>query len=359
MMISSAIYFSFCFTVTLSLPLSSGKFPQLGIRTNVTFNRTITENQFDIKSYRSSWKFTDKNTIRVRFRLYESLLESIVVTRFLVRHVRTNLVRTYDQADENVNSTLTLYLRHMNHGRHMVCLLLYRSKLMRRPKYIFCQDIIYNFQKYGHHDTDVDEYGNTFLFLLTQYSIVLGMLCIFQLVYAARKRRFLPVVYHKANALRNLLSEHYRRTHGHRPSKDIDSSTHALEYLIYNLNRNALCNIDQMYRDAGNVSDDSTNDSPPPAYDKYLKIPRRVSRTSVTPYLRHRRLSVAIDPTEEIFDENDFDTGSYEDQSVSYKSVCHILEENKPWIAKLTDSGTIQHVIAPSSSESSTRIHRL
>lgn len=355
-MISSAIYFSLYFTWACAVPLPVRMSSQLDIRNN----RTIIDNHFDIKSYRSSWKFIDKNTIRVRFRLYESLLESIVVTRFLVRHLRTNFIQTFDKPHENINSTLTLYLQHMNQGRHIVCLLLYRSKLMLRPKYVFCQDIVYNFQKYGHQDMDFDEYRNTFVFLLTQYSIVLGILCILQLVYSARKRRLLRLVYHKANALRSLMSEHYRRTHIHRSSTDINSPSHALEYLIYNLNRNALCNIDQMYRDTTNVCDDSSNNSPRPEYNKYLKIPRRLSRTSITPYFRHRRLSVAIDPSDEIFDENDFDTRSCEDQSASYKSVSHILEENKPWITKLTDSGTIQHIIASSSSpESSTRINRV
>lgn len=353
-MISSAIYFCLCFPLIFTLPLSSINVSQ------GPNNRTIGQknfDQFDIKSYRSAWKFIDKNTIRVRFRLDESFFGSIVASRFLVRHLRTNLIRTYDEPHESVNSTFTLYLQHMNHGRHTVCVLLYRSKLMLNPKYIFCQDIVFNFQKYGHQDMDIDEYGNTFVFLLTQYSIVVGMLCILQLVHAGRKRRFLRTVYHKANALRSLMSDHYRRSHEHRSSADINSQGHALEYLIYNLNRNALYNIDQMYRDTTTGTDDSANNSPRPEYDKYLKIPRRLSRNSITPSLRHRRLSVSIDPQEEIFDENDFDTRSHEDQTTSYKSVSHILEENKPWISKLTESGTIQHVIIPS--ESPRRIHRL
>ena len=353
-MISLAIYFCLCFHLGLSMPLSSIDSSQ------IRNNRTIMQKnfyQFDIKSYRSSWKFIDKNTIRVRFRLDESLFQSIAATRFLVRHLRTNLIRTYDEPHESINSTLSLYLQHMNHGRHIVCLLLYRSKLMLNPNYIFCQDIVFNFQKYGHQDMDIDEYGNTFVFLLTQYSIVLGILCILQLVHAGRKRRFLRTVYHKANALRSLMSEHYHRTHEHRSSTEINPQSHALEYLIYNLNRNTLYNIDQMYPETTILPDDSMNKSPRPEYDKYLKIPRRLSRNSITPSLRHRRLSVSIDPQEEIFEESDFDTRSNDDQTASYKSVSHILEENKPWISKLTDSGTIQHVIVPS--ESPRRTHRL
>jgi hypothetical protein len=59
----------------------------------------------------------------------------------------------------------------------------------------------------------------------------------------------------------------------------------------------------------------------------------------------HPRLLATVDFDEDMFDESDFDTRSYEEQSISYRSVSHILEENKPWMVKLTDNGTIQHAI--------------
>jgi len=337
-------------------------------------NRTTTEinlHQFDVNSYRSSWKFVDKHTIRVRFRLHESLLHSIISTRFVVRHQHSGHIETYDKPHEIINSTLTLYLHNLKHGRHIVCLLLYRSKLMLNPKYVFCQDIIFNFQKYGHHDTDADEHGNTFVFLLTQYSIVLGILCILQLIHTVRKRRFLRAVYDKANALRNLMTEHHHHSQENKSTIHLNPQTHALEYLIYNLNRNAIYNLDQIYMQKPNEDNvNLINSSLRPVahhrtgYEKHLKIPNRLSKHSITPLLgRHRSLVTtnnnSLDLDEDIFDESDYDTGSYEERSVSFKSLSHILEENKPWMTRFTDNGSIQHSILSSAPLQNTRINSL
>lgn len=334
--------------------------PMLNISSNIIvgnskshlINRRI---EFDINLYRSSWQFVDKHTVRVRFRLYESLINTFPIKHFLVRHLHSGQIRTYDEPSETLNSTLTLYLRNMKHGRHIVCLLLYRTKLMLSPRYVFCQDVVFNFHKYGHQDMDLDEHGNTFVFLLTQYSIVIGFLCILHLIHTARKRRFLRTVYDKANALRTLMTEYNRKS-----TNDSNQQTHALEYLIYNLNRNALYNIDQMYIQSKNDNDDNDDDcNISPKIDRqtsecerYLKIPSRLSKRSTTSYLRHRRSLNSTNnleaDDEDIFDESDFDTRSYEEQSISFKSVSHILEENKPWITKLNEDGSIKHTILSS-----------
>jgi hypothetical protein len=332
-------------------------------RRKIKINRNTTEMHFDINSYRSSWKFVDKNTIRVRFRLYDSLLQSIVSTRFLVRHFHSGHIRIFDEPHEIINSTLTLYLHNIKHGRHIVCLLLYRSKLMISPKYIFCQDIIFNFQKYGHHDMDSDEYGNTFFFLLTQYSIVLGILCILQLVHAARKRRFLRTVYDKANNLRHLMTEHYHHLPENKSTTNSDPQRHALEYLIYNLNRNALYNIDPMSMRTTNEDDipsSPTSDRQRIEYEKHLKIPDRLNKKSIIPLFQRHQSLITTDLDEENFDEIDFDTKSYEERSLSYKSLSHILEENKPWMTRLTDNGSIKHSILSSEPLlQNTRVHHL
>jgi hypothetical protein len=222
---------------------------------------------------------------------------------------------------------------------------------MVNPRHVFCQDVINNFQKYGHHDMDLDEHGNTIFFLLTQYSIVVGFLCVFQIVHEARKRRFLRAVYDKANSLRNLMTEHHSRTQGNKlPTMNINPHTNALEYLIYNLNRNALYNIDQMYGQKTNDDEDLLDNSRlsnarQSQHGQYLKIPDRFSRDSMPTLFEHPRLLATVDFDEDMFDESDFDTRSYEEQSISYRSVSHILEENKPWMVKLTDNGTIQHAI--------------
>ncbi|CAF0784539.1 unnamed protein product [Rotaria sordida] len=315
---------------------------------------TINYHYFDINSYRSSWTFVDKNTIRVRFRLYELLLYSIVSTRFLVRHARTNHIRTYDEQNKIINSTLTLYLHNLKHGRHTVCLLLYTSKLMRNPKHIFCQDIIFNFHKYGHHDIDSEEYRNTFFFLLTQYAIVLGILCILQLVHAARKRRFLRTVYDKANALVNFMTEN-------RSTTDTNNQPHSLEYLIYKLNPHVLYNFDKMYMQPTNennvntINDSSITDRRIIGNQKHLKLPNRLNEHSKMPLLDHSR-SAAMPTTRNVHfnlndddsDENDLGVSSHEEQSISFRSVSHILERNKPWMTRLTDDGTIKHSILTS-----------
>ncbi|CAF2391759.1 unnamed protein product [Rotaria sp. Silwood2] len=315
---------------------------------------------FDINSYRSSWIFVDKRTLRVRFRLYESLLHSIVSTHFLVRHTRTNQVRIYDEQNEIINSTLTLYLHNIKHGRHTVCLLLYTSKLMKNPKHIFCQDIIFNFHKYGHQDIDSDEYGNTFFFLLTQYAIVLGILCILQLVHAARKRRFLKTVYDKANALLNFMTENHHHLQENKSTIDLNNQTHSLEYLIYNLNRHALYNLDELQMQPTNennvkiINNSSITDQRRKGNQKHLKLPNRLNEHVIIPLLEHRRRTIAttinnnFHLNDEDFYENYLDIPSNEEQSTSFQSLSHILEANKPWMTRLTDNGNMEHSILTS-----------
>jgi len=336
--------------------------PLIG-RRKIKTNRTkikINSHQFDIHSYRSSWKFIDKHTIRVRFRLYENLLNSIVSKRFLVHHLHSGHIQIFNQSHEIINSTLSLYLHNIKHGRHIVCLLLYRSKLTIDPKYIFCQDIVFNFHKYGTHDIDSDDHGNTFVFLLTQYSIVIGILCILQIVYSVRKRRLIRNFYEKANALRIHMMEHHHHPQENKSTTDLDNPTYALEYLIYNLNRNALSNFDERYMPTPDTND-LVNRS---KFDNHLKIPSRLKKQSIKPLFgRHRSLITTnnknSDAEEDIFDESDFDTRPYEEQSSSVKSLSHILEENKPWMAKLTDDGSIQHVVLSPKHTQNTRLESL
>ncbi|CAF1436869.1 unnamed protein product [Adineta steineri] len=299
--------------------------------------------QFDINLYRSTWKFIDKHTIRVRFHLHESLLSSTTSTRFIVRHTNTDHIETFDKPHEIINSTLSLYLHNIKHGRHTVCLLIYTSKLMRNPKHVFCQDIIFNFHKYGHHDIDSDDHGNTFFFLLTQYAIVCGILCILQLVHTIRKRRFMKTVYHKANTLRNLMTEYHHRLQETKPTTETTTNTneaHALDSLIYNLNRNALRDFDQACMQKQDedehydnlISYSSSSDHQRSGSEKYSKLSSNVQYRSV--------------PT--INDHVDFNESDCDDKSASFKSVSHILEANKPWMTKLSDNNTVEHFILSS-----------
>lgn len=331
----------------------------------MTMNRTqsiINHPQFDLNSYRSSWKFVDKNTIRVRFRLLEHFLRGVHSIRFVTRHIHTGYTRTYDQAHESINSTFTLYLHNLKHGRHTVCLLLYSSKSMRNPRHIFCLDVVYNFHKYRHHDVDSDDHKDTVFFLLTQYAIVCGILCILQIVHTTRKRRILRALYDKANALRHATTERHHRPQEPKCPADLAHRTHAIDYLIYNLDRNALYNFDQVYMHAPNVENASVStDSPDIAPKKraqktYLKLPSRTIEKT-TPLIDSRRPMAkhfdTIESDDEIttvpfFNESDCDTRSHEDHSISFKSLSHILEGSKPWMTRLADDGSVKHSLLSS-----------
>ena len=330
-----------------------------------TMNRTqaaINHPPFDLTSYRSSWKFVDKNTIRVRFRLLEHFLRGIHSIRFVTRHIHTGYTRTYDQAHETINSTFTVYLHNLKHGRHTVCLLLYSSKSMKNPRHIFCLDVIYNFHKYRYHDADSDDHKDTVFFLLTQYAIVCGILCILQIVHTTRKRRILRAFYDKANALRHAMMEHHQRPQEPTCTADLAHRKHAIDYLIYNLDREALYNFDQVYMHAPNMENASVStDSPDIAPKKraqknYLKLPSRTIENT-TPLLDSCRRTAkhfdTIESDDEIatvpfFDESDCDTRSYEDHSISYKSLSHILEGSKPWMTRLADDGSVKHSLLSS-----------
>ena len=89
-------------------------------RRKIKVNRTktiIKQSDFDINSYRSSWKFIDKDTVAVRFRLSETLVHSIISTEFFVRHIHTGYIKTFNESDAVINSTLILYLHKLKHGR--------------------------------------------------------------------------------------------------------------------------------------------------------------------------------------------------------------------------------------------------
>ena len=346
----------------LLLNLDSSVAPRPPTTTTNGTKTAITPPPFDLNAYGTSWKFVDKNTIRVRFRLLERFLRGVHSVRFVTRHIHTGLMRTYDQPHERINSTFTLYLHNLKHGRHTVCLLLYSSKSMSNPRHIFCLDVIYNFHKYRHHDAESDDHKDTFFFLLTQYAIVCGIICILQIVHAARKRQALGALYEKANALRQAIMEHHQRPQGPKGPADLARPTHALDFLIYNLDRNALCNFDRAYTQTPTVESTSiTTDSPEVTLKQrtkknYLKPPSRSIENS-TPLLNARRPATKNEENTEsedeiatvpIFDESDFDTRSYEDQAISYKSVSHILEDSKPWMTRLTDNGSVKHSLLSS-----------
>lgn len=323
---------------------------------------------FDFSTYRSSWKFIDKNTIRVRFHLNPVFLHSVVSSRFLIRHLQSGQIRRYDESHEMINSTLTIYIHHLKHGRHMVCLLVYTSKYTANPRHIFCQDINNNFHKYGHTDMDSDDYRNTFFFLLTQYAIVCAILCVLQFAHVVRKQRILRTLYDKANALRQAMFDYHHQhrsqeTNHNKSSPDLTTSTRAIECLIYNLDRRALYNFDQMYMRSSNVDDVSLiNHSSDENQEKNIRRRSRnasyCSLGNTKPLLQSQRSitkqdaieSEDEDPEDEdtnmvVFRTDNLDTRSHEDQSMSYKSISHILDGNKPWMVKMNDDGTIQHTV--------------
>lgn len=190
---------------------------------------------------------------------------------------------------------------------------------------------------------------------------MIGILCILQLVHTGRKHRFLKLVNAKANALRNVMTEYHRRSPENKSSADNGNiRTNALECLIYNLNRNVLFNLDQMYIPTANEDDgENTNNSSPIIDQKrtkrgtFLKIPDRTDEYSKSSL--HRR-SVAkttndLDSDEdEHSDESESEPRSDDEQSTSVKTLSHILEANKPWSTRLTDDGNIQHSILPTQS---------
>lgn len=276
---------------------------------------SIISHTFDINSYRSSWKFIDKDTIRVRFHLNEIFYQSNFFPRFLVRHLHTGQIRIYNESHELINSTLTIYLHNLKRGRHIICLYLYRKQLITKPRHIFCQDLINNFRKYGHLDIDTDEHGNTVFFLMTQYSIVISLLCLLQLAHSIRKRRFWNYVYEKLNMWRNVSGENSS-------SPKTQQHSRTLEYLIYNFNRNALVNWNNTYNQEPNRT-------------QFLEVPN----------LRKRHSVFQDDNNDDDYEE-DFHPGpSAEEESLSYQFVSHILEESKPWIVKLNEDGTTQHQV--------------
>jgi hypothetical protein len=304
--------------------------------------------RFDVNSYRSSWKFVDKQTIRVRFHFEHSFLHSMQSVRFIVRHIQTGHTLTYDNAHERFNSTLTLYVQNIKYGRHTVCLLIYTLKSMITPRHVFCQDIINNFHKYGHHDVNADEHRNTFLFLLTQYAIVCGMLCLLQLIHAGRKRRFIRILYEKAHGLRQTMMDYHHRSQETKSTIDFNSRTRGIEYLIYNFDRNALNN------------DLLTSDEHIDVRRTYSKLSRPSMEIPMLLIDRHQSISNNDEQLSQFdtIDEQSLPVRTRDEPSMSLKSVSHILDDSKPWLTRLTDDGNTEQALVASECLQSSPAHK-
>jgi hypothetical protein len=205
---------------------------------------TTTEEFHPGPHYESNWTFIDKETVRVIFslfalsklsnekkssekndnkkQLYSNMvfipsrsiqsIHSLKYFLFTIRQYKTNtekvlkmeqliLKTTSSRHDEHFSNSLLL-IRLNPKEKYSVCIYYYQLNISTQmPDLFMCQDIMHDHLKHPVHGL---------LFVLTQYSIILGILIVLQGLFSMRKRRLAHIVHqhliNKTQRLRSTLS---------------------------------------------------------------------------------------------------------------------------------------------------------
>ncbi|CAF1038183.1 unnamed protein product [Rotaria sp. Silwood1] len=195
--------------------------------------------------YEANWTFIDKETVRVVFSLFSisklsnekpfsdkhydhkinlfptilsiqaRSLQSIYSLKyflFTIRQYKTNIekvlpmehliLKTVPSGTDEFFSNSLLVLRLNPKEKYSICIYYYQMNISTQmPDILICQDIMHDHLEHSVHGL---------LFVLTQYSIIIGLLIVLQGLFTVRKRRLAHIVHqhliNKAQRLRSTLS---------------------------------------------------------------------------------------------------------------------------------------------------------
>ena len=192
--------------------------------------------------YEVNWTFIDKETVRVNFSLFlfsnetnssintnqdkinkyphmvsiplrsNHSIYSLKYFLFIIRHYKTNTEKLLNMEQLTPKRSLLRDYNHFSNSlrllrlnakeKYSVCIYYYQvNSSTQMPDLFICQDIMHDHSKHLTHGL---------LFVLTQYSIILGLLIVLQGLYSMRKRRFAHIVHqhllNKTQRIRSTLS---------------------------------------------------------------------------------------------------------------------------------------------------------
>ncbi|CAF0947395.1 unnamed protein product [Didymodactylos carnosus] len=379
--------------------------------TSASFTMTTVSHDpiYEHAYYKSSWGFLNKHTVRVTFQLFGSLQpKSSDYMKYIARHIHSGTLREYSiqPYKSNKNNTNTIHLQDIEHGKHSICLLIYASRslnsvdkqLAKEPKNIFCQDIYFNYHRYGHLEHTGAGDANAVFFMITQYAIVSVILFILQIAYSIQKYRKLKTMHHHIfPKLKHAISSESFETHKkgmlrmfqailthkqpiiQRGVRDYDTGKHQLrqqivkdvgnktmpskrvrDISVYDASKTTLLPNKRLYvvPDTKDPSSKTTwtkmniNSSSEkhytPAYKTHLLLPSPYSSYSNSSSLSQQpyehdddddnAVTFEVGDTSGIEDENGFHSNivSYDEQTPSFQSMAHILDASKPWSPRLS-----------------------
>ncbi|CAF1063353.1 unnamed protein product [Rotaria sordida] len=328
--------------------------------------------------YAANWTFIDKETVRVVFSLFSiaklsneekfsdkhnndkmnpfptmlsiltrsiQSIHSLKYFLFTIRQYKTNtgkvlqmeqlvLQTTPSSTDEYFSNSLLL-LRLNPKEKYSVCIYYYQTNISTQmPDLFVCQDVMHDYLQHSVHGL---------LFVLTQYSIIIGLLIVLQGLFTVRKRRLAHIVHqHLVNKAQRLRSTFSSVSLGRQSVNLMDTTIEEKNTKINghtNQEKNKLkkCFISSPAIILSEPSNNTNNNSD--ENEPFLKL---------TTGKNHVHFLLGLD---EESDDNDNDNANenipngitfnlpltsthsepYSDRSDALSSMAHILDTNKPW----------------------------
>ena len=349
--------------------------------------QTVAEQSIRGAHYQVHWNFTSKENIRITFALFSvaspvnlnrrpsrnrhrahSLptaatflsrpLESIYALHyflFTIRQYRTNtekileieqLIRKNASSNNGEHFSNSLNLAHLNaKEKYSVCICYYqKNESIAMPAIHLCQDVINDYAKYVHAKTD-PKYG--LLFVGTQYSIILGLLVLFQTLFSMQKRRVAHILHqhliNKAHRFRTSISSislvrHSISSVDTTPTEQHQPTNHG----HHKMHRESKRNGDTQLGKAPTLAScprglGRSSTLPSDAIHRWGEVEPLIK---ATPCRNHVQFSLNLD--EGLNGSIDIDLAStlsvehvahepYSDGSDALRSMVHILDVDKPW----------------------------
>jgi hypothetical protein len=315
--------------------------------------------------YEANWTFIDKETVRVIFSLFSlsklsdekqfsdqnnnkkklyatmvslpshSILSiySLKYYLFTIRQYKTNtdkilkmeqliLKTTSTRKDEHFSNSLLL-IRLNPKEKYSVCIYYYQMNISNQmPDLIICQDVMHDHLKHSVHGL---------LFVLTQYSIILGILIVLQGLFSIRKRRATHIIHqhlmNKTQRIRSTLS-----------------SVSLVPQSFSSIDATHNTTNDQINPEENKLKKRITSSpaivlSEPPPNNTPKHADENEPFLKLTSNKNHVHFFCNLDEGSDDNESNDVQNDStlnphnepYGDRSDALSSMAHILDINKPW----------------------------
>lgn len=287
-------------------------------------------------------QFSDKNDTKNK--LYTTMvsipsrsirsISSLKYYLFTIRQYKTNtekilkmeqliLKATLSKKDEHYSNSLLL-VRLNPKEKYSICIYYYQMNSSTQiPDLFLCQDIIHDHLKHSVHGL---------LFVLTQYSIIFGILIVLQGLFSMRKRRLAHIVrQHLINKTQKLRSTLSSVSLIRQSFSSMDATNQHQQHMTMNgyinhhenkLEKRIILSPAIILNEPSPINTNTFDEDEP-----FLKL---------TTNKNHVQFFCSIDETSDDNESNDFQIDRiyqepYGDRSDALLSMAHILDTNKPW----------------------------